>query len=418
VQTIAESVISSRIYFRKTHSFTLNNSLAKRLRTIWGEKFMRALLLGLAFCLGAYAEEISFLTYNTGLAHTFVAHAKERTPHLVMALRETQSDVLCLQEVWRPQDRKLLLEKLGDIYPHAHWTEAKQRQASRSPVCGPWELFGPGGFGSCLVGQCGGKQGDELTECVIKTCQKPMQDLKDSNPECVQAIAAQVGKTATASFLTLLNPFSHAGLFAFEGESGLLMLSKRPMAEKRVLELEPYSTQTRRAALVADVEASGESFTVTCTHLTANLSSVPYAGTMESWEKESYKQAEVLTEYLREQAGVPVLMGDMNCSPELSSYDIQSDFAKTCELIESMGLSDPFQNSNPSCTFCESNTLISGHGGGGEEENLLLDHVYLPTGLAAKSELVFDELVDLSVETETVKSNLSDHYGVLVTLPL
>ena len=63
-------------------------------------------------------------SFNVGLAHGFVAHAEERTAPIIDVVVTSEADVMCLQEVWRQEDRDRVQEAVR---------EARRRCASVSP---------------------------------------------------------------------------------------------------------------------------------------------------------------------------------------------------------------------------------------------------------------------------------------------
>ena len=65
---------------------------------------------------------VTVATFNAGLARGYVDHAELRFDAQLSALNELDSiDVLCLQEVWSPEDRSALIEGLSDVFPHSHF---------------------------------------------------------------------------------------------------------------------------------------------------------------------------------------------------------------------------------------------------------------------------------------------------------
>ena len=73
-------------------------------------------------------------TWNVGLAHGFVDNAAERLPQIVEALQESDADVICLQEAWAPEDRRVLRASVVSAYPYKHSTKVRQHKASKAPV--------------------------------------------------------------------------------------------------------------------------------------------------------------------------------------------------------------------------------------------------------------------------------------------
>lgn len=364
------------------------------------------------------SETFEVTSYNAGLAHTFVPLAKERTPHLAAALKKTDSDVLCLQEVWTEADQASMVAALKEKYPYVLTAPFAQKMTKNAPACGPWQLFGPGGFGACLVWNCASKSGDELTQCVIQTCREPLNKLKAEDIECAGALMAQVGKSAPQAFATVLNPRHQVGLFSFEGSAGLMLFSKRPLVDAQVLDLQDDSTLIRRAALYAQVsEQSGQKH-VLCTHLTANLdNTAPYTGHFASWSEEALFQTSKIIDFMEKKSSQEeeYLMGDFNCSLARAQTGVSGDFEKSCESFAAADYQDFYFTEEGQCTFCADNSLNLPSGGGGGQGSYVLDHVFTKNVERERvsSRRVFEEKVEvINDEGQKIVGHLSDHFGV------
>ncbi len=338
------------------------------------------------------------VTYNAGLAHTYVPYASERISYIVDALKKESADVLCLQEVWRAEDRAYLIKELSSEYQFTHFEKVEQNYATKKPVCKLKNLFGKKKFVTCTMKKCKKKSGDDFTSCVINECREPLNRLKNDNRQCAKALMAQVGKSSLKSIWAVINPFKAASLFSYGGGNGLLLLSKKPISNKSVVDMSDVSTLNRRAALTADVEDLG---TVKCAHLTADLDlDAPYAGNFSSWSQENKVQVERLVKSAR--AEKSIVMGDFNCGPEMLSYNLKGELANNCEIL-SNNLYDSLSEINPECTFCSSNILAD------VKDDMMIDHIYTSDDLRPRSaEVIFKEKIIIEGE----ETNLSDHYGI------
>src|SRR5690606_30482656 len=228
-------------------------------------------------------------------AHTFVAHAKERLPHIIDALTAHRTDVLCVQEAWNKKDRKEIAKNLEDLFAAEYFTKISNLREGRRPTCKIKELFGEGKFVSCMQTQCKGLDGDEFTDCILDKCGNALSELKQTNRQCATALMAQVGKNTLIGMMTILNPFARAGLFAYKGSDGLMLFSKFPIKEKSMEDFTSISTLNRRRALKATLDIDGKDLTVYCGHLSADLSkTVPYTGKFNSWAEENSVQISTL----------------------------------------------------------------------------------------------------------------------------
>jgi endonuclease/exonuclease/phosphatase family metal-dependent hydrolase len=347
----------------------------------------------------------SYISYNLGLAHKFVHFAKERRPYLIEALKNEKADYLCLQEVWEDSDRKAIKKALKDVYPHSFYTETKQTRTPEAPSCRRKELFGEEKFVTCMNEKCQGKEGDQHTDCVLSLCQKPLKDLRDSNPMCAQALMAQVGKSPLMAIATIMNPIVPAGIYVYEGSDGLMILARKPLENVEVIDLSSLSTLNRRRAIKATVGGVN----IACTHLAADLEKeAPYTGKFSSWKEEHREQSKELIKQA-ELKKVSLLMGDFNCSFGAPNLGILAEVEDNCELFKQAGYADPIAEISPECTFCQGNNLNDD-----ETRNVLIDHIFSKGVDTKNTEVLFKEKVFMDKIQQ--ESNLSDHYGVLLEI--
>lgn len=359
---------------------------------------MKTFLL-LAIILSNTAFSKTLMTYNVGLAHTFVPLAKERLPHLISALRKEQADVVCIQEAWKKKDRKKMVQKLKDIYPYSFMSEIKQTRSKNSPTCKRTDLFGDGKFVSCTRLECKGLEGDEFTDCVLNKCQDSLKKLRTENRECATGLMAQVGKGTFGTLVAVFNPFYGAGLFTYKGSNGLILLSKKEISNKKILDMSDISTLTRRQALVANIDNQK----IVCTHLSADLTKdVPYSGVFKDWKEENMVQVDRLVREFEDTKESTVLMGDFNCGFENLAYGLHGSFENACKKIIGSGYSNYFKNYKPTCTYCVNNTLSDG------SLKMMIDHMFVKGSEITSGEKVFTEKVQIKGR----QHNLSDHFGL------
>ena len=358
-----------------------------------------------------------FETYNAGLAYGFVDYGEARRGPIFDALQTTEADVVCLQEVWEPEDRDEIEALLGSTFPHRVVPPVEQLLAQSAPACGLGDLFGEDKFVSCMTGECGDFEGDAQTNCIIDNCGPALTALKTENRECATALMAQVGKSAPAALWTVVRPFWHAGVFAYGGSNGLLMLSKQPLSDTGVLDFTDISTLNRRQALYGTVELEGEPVKVYCTHLTADLTRIaPYPGPFPSWAEENRAQVDRLLADAASHEGPAVLLGDFNCGRPDPEHGMVGELVESCEAIVGAGWADPAADADDvECTWCVDNHLNIE---GGEHDEVVIDHVFL-RGLSVASEGVrYRDAVQIEVDGAAHTTSLSDHYGYAATVHL
>ena len=348
--------------------------------------------------INGYGKEITVETYNTGLYHTYVPLAQERLPLIINSFKKEQVDFLCLQEVFKKEDRDFIMEELKGVYPYSYSSKNFFKMSSTSPVCGVRDvlnIFGKEKLFTCILKKC--LNSKEQSICVIDHCEDSMKLLIKENIECANAFFSQAGMSISKLFITIFNPFKKASLFAYNGASGLLILSKKKLMDKKEIELADISTLVRRSALSVKLEDGGEFL---CTHLTADVGAVPYLGKFSSWREEHKAQTNRLIEITSKKRDTPIaLIGDLNC--ELEKGDSFS-----CSQFLDAGFED-INFHQKSCTFCSSNTLISS-----KEKTLLIDYILTKKMIVKDSIISRKEKILIKKDEKSKQSNLSDHYGI------
>ena len=373
---------------------------------------LRILLIGSSLPLSFAGPKMA--TYNVGLAPTYVPMAQERRPYLAEAIARSRADVLCLQEVWGEEDRRAISEAVKTSHPHQYTTPVKNIRSQKRPACLPWDLFGKGKFVSCMRKNCGKLEGDAFTSCIIKTCGPALQRLKEQNRECATSLMAQVGKSSLHALLTVLNVFAKPSIFAYGGSNGLMLVSKYPLKDKSLFDMSSLSTLNNRAALFATVDTEEEQYQVICTHLTANLSSVPYTGTLSGWNEENKTQALRLVQKALTSPLPTVLMGDFNCGLKNPAFSIEPQLEHSCGLILKAGFTNHLEKNNPACTFCAGS---ENHLNKGKSKSYLIDHIYVRGATVVSSAVIFKEEISITTKDKQKHvTNLSDHFGVIAEL--
>lgn len=350
-------------------------------------------------------------TFNIGLAKGFVPLSQEREPEIIKALKNSKADVLCLQEAWDIKLRKKITKELNKTFQDIYLTNVYQTTTSSRPSCKVKQLFGKGKFISCMQKDCGGLDGDEFTNCILTKCEGALNTLREENRECGSALMAKVGKNQIVSILHLINPFYRAGLFAYKGSNGLMLLSKLPLKNKKLIDFSDISTLNRRQALNATIDYQGEEINVTCTHLAADLNA-PYTGVSRNWADENYNQIIRLLDESLVENKKSILLGDFNCGHENAQAGLDAELPQSCELLEQY-YTTPIKKTGL-CTYCEENSVNQVDN---SKTNSQIDHIFLK-GLSESSvKRVYDEKVEIEVKKgATIQSHLSDHFGVQITI--
>lgn len=347
-------------------------------------------------------EPLTVASFNAGLALGFVPGAESRTPLVAEALAGMDADVICLQEVWTPDQVAAIEAAVADVYPHRHFPAAQQ---SPDATCGATDLDP---LVQCLTDSCDSTCADEVPDCAFSACAVPFVLLP---LDCMRCAMAHVGDDpAEVAESCVSDPVE----FAYGGSFGTGILSKKPLqgVEEHVFS----STSNRRGVTHAVVDA-GVSVDVYCTHLTAVFDTIPYPRAVGSWQEEQVVQVDEMLSFLDETGGDHrVLVGDLNTGPAVEAQGIVSEAFVSYDALVEAGAADPYLELDGRCTFCASNPILSQTG---QTDDVLIDHV-LTWGMEASAAT---RILDGEVSAETClagvdlsTSALSDHYGIQVTI--
>ena len=393
-----------------------------------------ALLLGAALLLAACDNNnndnnktgsITVTTYNMGLALNFVPYTAERLVANAELMAGSDSDVMCLQEVWLAEYVDTIERALEENYPYIYSVPAEQR-FSASAACSSDEIAE---FAACGDNECGGLSGNALVACASSSCGASLAAL---SPACFDGVIGTVGIPDITVDIMVDTVTQPTGLFAYDGALGLILASKYALQNREFQDFIDDSSSNHRGALYAEIEVNKQTHVVGCTHPTANLEgSIPYpeSGKHGSWQGENRYMQEQMIAFANRKAGDnPILFaGDFNCSIANASNGVDADFAANCALWLADGFADPAGDQLP-CTFCEETNLILQPAGG--SGSYVLDHIFVkniesPDAIVA--ERVYDDPVsiealvppsELQPENSPTMTDPSDHYGVELDIPL
>lgn len=400
-------------------------------KSLTGRLFCIAAVLLLSACSDGDSnnnnktDSLTVTSYNVGLALNFVPYTEERLPVNEALLADSDSDVLCLQEVWLEEYVEDIEQALQEDYPYIYTVEPEQ-VFSEAAACTDEEIAG---FAECGNTQCSGLSGNALVGCASTQCGAALAEL---SPDCFDGVTATVGIPDITVEIMVETVTQPAGLFAYDGALGLMLASKYELRAREFQDFIDDSSSNHRGALYAEIEVNKQTHVVACTHPTANLDgTIPYPGSGKhgSWAGENRFMQQQMIAYANNKAGNnPIFFaGDFNCSIANASNGVEGDFAENCRLWLDDGFVDPAAEQLP-CTFCnDENLILEMEGGSGD---FLLDHVFvknLDRTNAIVAERVFDDPVsiealvppaELQPEDSPMMTHPSDHFGVQLDIKL
>ena len=361
---------------------------------------LRTSLLALAISLSAVVSicatgdvavaEGSFklATFNAGLVRGGVALVDERLPHIAPALQAADADVLCLQEVWGDDDYEELRAALAKTHPHAF----RQRTEKGSGLwfsCNPFKLLS---LDRCVDSQCT-PNGVSAEECVQKACKEPYDALSDG---CIICLAANTESPTRCIF--------RANEYVQGGRNGLALFSKHPITDARF--------QVFNSALVNRglIRATVAGRAIACTHLSSDLTTVPYppGHPWSSWREEQTAQIETVINTLPT-TGCRIVLGDLNASQDAGR--IRPELDGTLAAFSERGFREPWPS--PECTWCPppANPLASGR------EEKQYDHILANGCGTPQYRRILDQPLEVTYGGRAQTTRLSDHFGLMAEMP-
>lgn len=361
---------------------------------------MRA-LFWLIFLSACGSDALTVVTYNAGLAEGFVLGASERTEVTAAATAAVEADVICLQEVWLPEQVAAFQQAAAKSYPHSLFIEPAP-DAGTGIGCAEDDLDP---LFTCYEENCADGCFDEVASCLISNCALDFIALSDT---CIGCLEANVGNADTAREMCETENTQ----FAYGGSYGIGILSAHPILSSEELVLD--STTNRRGTLHAVIDGPDGEVDIFCTHLTADLSPLPYTGPEDSWAAEQLTQINTLTQWVAQRAGsgLSVWMGDFNTGPDGAGFD--AEIGTNFDALATIGWQIPYVETSQGCTWCpQDNGLITSGTRQSTIDHILVDGADDATLTATR---VLDADVDVPVCGETVSAPTSDHYGVSVLI--
>lgn len=373
------------------------------------------LALGLCACSGDDSSEIgaanslSLATLNNAIGVGLAPYAPERLEAIIRDLPSLGADVLCLQELWQPDDMDRLTLALAGDYRYSH-RAVQATGGAASAACTNAEAAS---LLACLNDHCAGVEKAGLPLCAIANCADAFTAVSMG---CQQCVVANQGAEDVEHLVQICSA-ADGEAASYQDQNGLLLLSKLPLEEPDFLRLE--SSLGDRGVLSARIDTGvAGSVRIYCTHLAATLREVPYTGPYGSWQGERVEQIERWLDWVGEARGstdLALLMGDLNCGPETPLAHSASPDAYA--LFVDAGFEDPYADSDGRCTFCDNNPLNGSVSD--PDEGAQIDHILfsgLPGDTPRSATRIFDQPIEVEVGGSSVQTAHSDHYGVQVTL--
>lgn len=350
-------------------------------------------------------RQLSLVTFNAALGVGLAPYPEPRLEAIERDLPALGADVVCLQEIWLPEDIERLTASLSAQFPHSLRSVSVAGGVGGSCTDSEAALLS-----TCLAENCGDVEPEGLPLCAIANCAEAFTQVSMG---CQQCIAANQSAMDVENLASLCS--AGDGVAAYQDQTGLLILSRHPLEDLGYQRFE--SSLGDRGLLSARVRTAfmGD-VAIHCTHLAATLTEVPYTGPYGSWQGERLRQIEQMLTRVsdtRPASGSAVMLGDMNCGPGTALAEPASPDA-FAQLVDA-GFAAPYVAADGRCTFCDNNPLNGVVTD--PDEGALIDHVLVgadPMPVASATR-VFDDVISIDADG-LVDTARSDHYGVQVLL--
>lgn len=341
------------------------------------------------------------ITFNTGLARNYIAFVEERLAGIIRALKETEADVICLQEVWDDADAEAIVAGVKQPYPHSFRVATGGETDESAPAC-TGEALRP--LGECVTANCA--DAADTTGCVMSKCGVLFLGLHGG---CRACLAAHVSQPLEEILVTCTR--AGAGKWSYRGRNGLLLLSNTPFLETSHEVLDSFLL--RRAVLMGTVKLRGGPVPFFCTHLSTPVDEVEYAGTAGSWKEEQANQTERLVMLVKSKAGKhpAVLLGDFNCGPGNDEWEVVAENPDNFSKLLKAGFASPYTEDHGHCTWCYGKDLSRTD----KMKGKMLDHILFVNfdDEIITVERAMDEArIEVNEADSARKVPLSDHYAV------
>ncbi|XP_065187455.1 uncharacterized protein LOC135818063 [Sycon ciliatum] len=362
---------------------------------------------------------INLLTFNAGLSGTanITAFAEQRKPKLLESIAApngpwSNADIVCLQEVFNPQDRLDVVKKARDAgftYNYSTGLLETESELAGMACSAQRDRSHLAVLSRCLKKNC--PDALDVTAaipCLFGECSEPVTGLRQTCIECLGDVRGS-GIDDTATACTLSSP-----AMDYASNLGLMLLSKKPLEHSSLTAFSDAPTPFRRGYIRSDVEGVG---TVFCAHNFPNFETLPHL--YPAFAARNLKQLQTLIDVASGHNSI--VMGDMNSGPEVADSDVQATFVQSYNYATSRGFVSPYvdqANAAPDCTFCETNPINEAIFMGLPINKTILDHIFINPQVfevnADQTKRVFTENV-ITIDGDT-SIPLSDHYGVQVSI--
>ena len=415
--------------------------------TVLTVSILLLLTLSTSLCQGRRpCKRLNLVTWNIGLEEQ---QATERVSSIIQAIRNSDADIIGLQEVWGgPQILRTIYRAVKTIYPHFQVVSDKMRpyiSASRlpkqvySPACPAAGIIS---FEICFSQQCSTVTGIPQLICAMNMCRSQFNVLY-TNPICWACIFDRYisrGDPLGLNYCGAVNlpqlVSTSPGIIPnstdapWDHSIGLMVLSKRkyPLRKVDAAVYSEFFIGIRGYMIVA---TNNGRLLIANTHAATADTSLPHPpahtffnNTYGSWNEENEGHIRELESHVwrlvqnnSATARNAVMLGDFNMGIANFGYNVSALSSGSWYYIHGLNDShgkhrwydDYAERKNP-CTRCIDNIVLP------NPKQYVYDHIFTHGPIFSRSNLftkrIFDEFIQITYNKTNITTHLSDHYGV------
>ncbi|XP_052780384.1 uncharacterized protein LOC128217335 [Mya arenaria] len=378
-------------------------------------------------CFGRHGKpKLNFkaLTFNTGLLGVVEqknpdhdTSREDRRDVIIEAVRSSNADVVCLQEISKGTDIEAFVRGLANEYPHSqsqlhlfNGQLPQQAGVQHSAVCSA-------GAAAALVGcafanNCAALLGtfsssDEFVACLETSCGSALQNLiRFSGQSCLTCLSLQVAIDVTKLLDVCASPVPSEQSLTIN-PMGLLLLSKQPLTVRQSGSFYPNIPQFLSRGYLRSKFV--DKVTVVCTHLIPPLSDVtnpevalkPFFPTLV---EQSRSEITTIVETFKDVRPL-LLLGDFNVNggPLVPGKAFGEDqYRRLSKIFNTQVTSN--------CTFCDADQNV--YNFNSEEVARVVDFIF-GNGLWIRNVKRVFTPDEVSIPDNGERVPLSDHFGVM-----